>query len=75
MDNEKIELANMLINDLYLDLRRKVNYWSDITKQTPQAKMGYIGQHLVSIVSAVETKCSVCEYSERFFHKLWVSNT
>ena len=105
MDNEKIELANMLINDLYLDLRRKVNYWSDITKQTPQAKMGYIGQHLVSIVtgfsggksgargydliisnteygeiktcyrvdqlgkcnncnnvvSAVETKCSVCE--------------
>ncbi len=105
MDNEKIELANKLINDLYLDLRRKVNYWSDITKQTPQAKMGYIGQHLVSIVtgfsggksgargydliisnteygeiktcyrvdqlgkcnncnnvvSAVETKCSVCE--------------
>lgn len=51
MDEDKIAIANSLINDLYLDLRKKVNYWSDITKQTPQAKMGYIGQHLVSIVT------------------------
>lgn len=48
---KRIDLANKLINDLYLDLRRKVNYWSEITNQTPQARMGYIGQHLVSIVT------------------------
>ena len=47
----KIKLVNKLINDLYLDLRKKVNYWSEITNQTPQARMGYIGQHLVSIVT------------------------
>lgn len=51
MDNSKIEVVNQLINDLYLDLRKKVNYWSEITEQTPQARMGYIGQHLVSIVT------------------------
>lgn len=54
MNEEKqriIEIVNRLINDLYLDLRRKVNYWSEITNQTPQARMGYIGQHLVSVVT------------------------
>lgn len=51
MENKKIELANNLIKDLYIDLRKKVNYWSTITNQTPQARMGYIGQHLVSIVT------------------------
>ena len=49
--NKQIEVVNQLINDLYLDLRKKVNYWSEITEQTPQARMGYIGQHLVSIVT------------------------
>ena len=47
----KIGIVNQLIKDLYLDLRKKVNYWSEITEQTPQARMGYIGQHLVSIVT------------------------
>ncbi|MCM1171187.1 MAG: MamI family restriction endonuclease [Clostridium sp.] len=54
MNEEKqktIHMADQLIKDLYLDLRKKVNYWSAITNQTPQARMGYIGQHLVSIVT------------------------
>lgn len=46
-----IECVNALLKDLYIDLRKKVNYWSTITDQTPQAKMGYIGQHLVSAVT------------------------
>lgn len=40
-----------LIQELYIDLRNKVNEWSQITKQTPQARMGYVGQHLVSVVT------------------------
>lgn len=51
MKYEKIITANNLIKDLYIDLRKKVNHWSTITNQTPQARMGYIGQHLVSIVT------------------------
>ena len=36
---ETIKVVNELINDLYLDLRKKVNYWSEITNQTPPARM------------------------------------
>jgi hypothetical protein len=46
-----LEASEQLIKDLYIDLRRKVNLWSLITHQTPQARMGYIGQHLVSVVT------------------------
>lgn len=46
-----IEASETLIKDLYIDLRYKVNAWSEITQQTPQARMGYIGQHLVSVVT------------------------
>lgn len=40
------QASEALIRDLYIDLREKVNAWSEITCQTPQARMGYIGQHL-----------------------------
>jgi len=40
-----IEASEALIKDLYIDLRAKVNAWSKITQQTPQARMGYVGQH------------------------------
>jgi|LAHS01.1.fsa_nt_gb ribosomal protein L40E len=40
-----------LIRDLFLKLRKSVNFWASITDQTPQARMGYIGQHLVSAVT------------------------
>jgi len=35
-----------LIKDLFVDLRQKTWKWAIITKQTPQARMGYVGQHL-----------------------------
>jgi len=46
-----LEASEALIKDLYIDLRSKVNAWSEITFQTPQARMGYVGQHLVSVVT------------------------
>lgn len=46
-----VEASEALIKDLYIDLRTKVNAWSEITNQTPQARMGYVGQHLVSVVT------------------------
>ena len=46
-----IDSSEQLINDLYIDLRRRINTWAAITKQTAQARMGYVGQHLVSIVT------------------------
>lgn len=46
-----LEASEALIRDLYIELRSKVNFWSKITFQTPQARMGYVGQHLVSVVT------------------------
>lgn len=46
-----LEASEHLIQKLYINLRNEVNFWSQITNQTPQARMGYIGQHLVSIVT------------------------
>ena len=33
-----IEASEALIKDLYINLRKKVNAWSEITKQTSQAR-------------------------------------
>lgn len=46
-----VEASEQLINDLYIELRKKVNLWASITHQTAQARMGYIGQHLVSVAT------------------------
>ena len=46
-----LKSSEQLIRDLYIDLRAKVNYWASKTKQTAQARMGYVGQHLVSVVT------------------------
>ena len=46
-----LQTSERLIEDLYIDLRKKVNFWSSITDQTSQARMGYVGQHLVSVVT------------------------
>jgi hypothetical protein len=32
-------------------LRKNTLKWSNITKQTPQARTDYIGQHLISVVT------------------------
>ena len=46
-----LESSEQLIKDLYINLRKSVNRWANVTKQTPQARMGYVGQHLTSVVT------------------------
>lgn len=45
--------SELLIKELYLDLRKTIHRWSDLTQQTAQARMGYVGQHLVSVVTGL----------------------
>lgn len=49
-----VEAAEQLIYDLYIDLKKKVNKWASLTRQTAQARMGYVGQHLVSVVTGFQ---------------------
>lgn len=46
-----VAASEELIYDLYISLRWKINDWAKVTEQTAQARMGYIGQHLVSVVT------------------------
>lgn len=46
-----LDSSEQLIKDLYINLRKDVLKWSKITHQTSQARMGYIGQHLTSVVT------------------------
>ena len=43
--------SEQLLKDLFINLRINTWKWAEITYQTPQARMGYIGQHLVSVVT------------------------
>lgn len=43
--------AAQLLTDLYVSLRRNLQRWASVTHQTPQPRMGYVGQHLVSVVT------------------------
>lgn len=47
----RLKASEQLIRDLYINLRKNVNKWAEVTKQTPQARMGYVGQHLTSVVT------------------------
>jgi len=46
-----IEASEAVLDDLYVALRRAVANWAAVTNQTPQARMGYVGQHLTSVVT------------------------
>ena len=51
-NNEKRILE--LLNDLVFNPRIKALQWSSITKQTPNLKIGYPGQHLASLIMGME---------------------
>lgn len=53
IDNN-VELIKKLIHELVLEPRVKALEWSSITKQTPNMKIGYPGQHLASLVVGME---------------------
>ena len=51
-DNQK--LINEFLHDLIIKPRLDIHKWSKITKQTPTLKIGYIGQHLTSLILGME---------------------
>jgi len=51
-DNEN--KIKTLLNELVLQPRLNAIKWSQITKQTPNIKIGYPGQHLASLITGME---------------------
>lgn len=50
-DNENLILT--FIEEIIIKPRTTMRKWAGITRQTPAMKLGYIGQHLVSLVTGV----------------------
>ena len=59
-DPERVTLQNNIpqimemLQELILRPRRDLAKWAAVTKQTPNVKIGYPGQHLASLVTGVE---------------------
>jgi hypothetical protein len=51
---DNLNKINQLLNELVLQPRLNAIKWSSITKQTPNIKIGYPGQHLASLITGVE---------------------
>ncbi len=52
--HDNVALIKGLLNDLVLSPRINAIKWSKITKQTPNIKIGYPGQHLASLITGME---------------------
>jgi len=52
--DDNVNKIQTLLSELVLMPRLKALEWSSITKQTPNMKIGYPGQHLASLITGVE---------------------
>lgn len=51
--DDNLSKITAFINDVIINPRKSLRYWSSITNQTPAAKIGYIGQHLASLITGM----------------------
>lgn len=52
--NDNIKKLKEFIEDIIIAPRQTLKKWSAITRQTPSIKLGYIGQHLASLITGVQ---------------------
>ncbi len=53
-NKERKEDIKKLINELFVEPRKNLYKWSKKTRQTAQVRIGYVGQHLASVVTGVK---------------------
>lgn len=51
--DDNIEKIKQFINEIIIVPKHSLTKWAKITNQTPAAKIGYIGQHLTSLITGV----------------------
>jgi len=52
--DDNLSKIEQFINEIIISPKQNLKYWSEITKQTPAVKLGYIGQHLASLITGVQ---------------------
>jgi len=51
---DNLSKVEQFITEIIISPKQNLKKWSEITKQTPAAKIGYIGQHLASLITGVQ---------------------
>ena len=51
--DDNIEKIKQFITEIIIEPKHALSRWATITNQTPAAKIGYIGQHLTSLITGV----------------------
>lgn len=51
---DNLTLIKKFVTQIIVNPRQDLRRWSEITNQTPAAKIGYIGQHLASLITGVK---------------------
>ena len=52
--NDNLNKIKDFIQDIILNPKQTLKKWSEVTRQTPSFKLGYIGQHLASLITGVQ---------------------
>ena len=52
--DDNLEKIERFINEIIIEPKHSLSRWATITNQTPAAKIGYIGQHLASLITGVQ---------------------
>lgn len=50
---DNLPQVERFLNEIIIIPRHKLKQWATVTNQTPAAKVGYIGQHLASLITGV----------------------
>lgn len=51
--DDNLNKIRQFIEEIIIKPKHALSHWATITKQTPAAKIGYIGQHLTSLITGV----------------------
>ena len=52
--NDNLKNVEKFIEEIIITPKRYLARWATLTNQTPAAKIGYIGQHLTSLITGVQ---------------------
>lgn len=53
IDDNRVKIIDF-IQEIIINPRQTLKKWSQVTRQTPSFKLGYIGQHLASLITGVQ---------------------
>lgn len=52
-EKERVELTKKIIKEVFIEQKKILDYWKEITGQPSQVDSGYLAQHLISLLTGI----------------------